>query len=132
MQASISELKFVVRSLARSPLFTATAVLSLALGIGANSAIFSLLDQVLLRALPVKDPQQLVYLNWKGEFSGFTFGNHAFSYPMYIGFRDRTSDIFQGVIARFTTAVDVGSKGVAERADAELVSGNYFGVLGVP
>jgi predicted permease len=131
MERLLFDLKFVLRSLARSPLFTAVAVLSLALGIGANSAIFSLLDQVLLRSLPVEDPQQLVSLDWDGDFSGYQFGRHTFSYPMYLGFRDGTADVFSGVVARFTSAVDVGWKGVAERADAELVSGNYFGVLGV-
>jgi putative ABC transport system permease protein len=77
-----SDLKFVLRSLGRNPLFVLVAVMSLALGIGANSAIFSLLDQVLLRSLPVKDPQQLVSLDWDGTFSGSARNDHAFSYPM--------------------------------------------------
>jgi predicted permease len=131
MERLLFDLKFVLRSLWRNPLFTIVAVLSLALGIGANSAIFSLLDQVLLRSLPVRDPQQLVSLNWDGDFSGYQFGSNTFSYPMYLGFRDGTSDVFSGVVARFTGAVDVGWKGVAERTDAELVSGNYFQILGV-
>src|SRR5438270_709332 len=131
MERLLFDFKFVLRSLARNPLFTAVAVLSLALGIGANSAIFSLLDQVLLRSLPVEDPQQLVSLDWDGDFSGYQFGKHTFSYPIYLGFRDGTADVFSGVVARYTSAVDIGWKGVAERADAELVSGNYFGVLGV-
>ncbi|MBV9038894.1 MAG: ABC transporter permease [Acidobacteriaceae bacterium] len=131
MERLLFDLKFVLRSLSRSPLFTAVAVLSLALGIGANSAIFSLLDQVLLRSLPVKDPQQLLSLDWDGDFSGYMFGRHTFSYPMYLGFRNGTAEVFSGVIARYTSAVDVGWKGTAERTDAELVSGNYFEVLGV-
>jgi len=126
-----SDLKFVLRSLAKSPLFTGVAVLSLALGIGANSAIFSLLDQVMLRSLPVKDPQQLVSLDWDGTFSGFAWDAHTFSYPMYVAFRDKAGAAFSGVIARFGTQIDVGWKGAAERANAELVSGNYFQVLGV-
>ena len=131
MERLLFDLKFVLRSLSRSPLFTVVAVLSLALGIGANSAIFSLLDQVLLRSLPVKDPQQLLFLDWEGDFSGYMFGKHAFSYPMYLGFRDGTANVFSGVVARYNSPVDVGWKGVAERTDAELVSGNYFQVLGV-
>src|SRR5256714_2571360 len=92
-----SDLKFVLRSLGRNPLFVLVAVMSLALGIGANSAIFSLLDQVLLRSLPVKDSQQLVSMDWDGTFSGSTRNDHAFSYPMYAGFRDKTKDLFEGV-----------------------------------
>lgn len=131
MERLLADLKLVVRGLARSPLFTGVAILSLALGIGANSAIFSLLDQVLLRSLPVKNPQQLVSLSWEGAFSGFSMGPHTSSYPMYVAFRDKTSKIFSGVIARFGTQIDVGWNGVADRANAELVSGNYFQVLGV-
>ncbi len=126
-----SDLKFVLRSLGRSPLFVIVAVLSLALGIGANSAIFSLLDQVILRSLPVKDPRRLVSMDWKGAFSGSMHDEHTFSYPMYRAFRDKSKNMFDGVIARFQTPVDLGWRGVAERANAELVSGNYFDVLGV-
>jgi predicted permease len=126
-----SDLKFVLRSLGRSPLFVLVAVMSLALGIGANSTIFSLLDQVLLRSLPVKDPQRLVSMDWDGTFSGSARNDHAFSYPMYVGFRDKTENIFAGVLARYATPVDLGWRGAAERANAELVSGNYFDVLGV-
>jgi hypothetical protein len=126
-----SDLKFVLRSLGRSPLFVLVAVMSLALGIGANSTIFSLLDEVLLRSLPVKDPQPLVSMDWDGTFSGSARNDHAFSYPMYVGFRDKTENIFAGVLARYATPVDLGWRGAAERANAELVSGNYFDVLGV-
>lgn len=125
------ELKFVLRSLVKNPLFTGVAIISLALGIGANAAIFSLLDQVLLRSLPVKNPQQLVSFDWDGTFSGFAWGAHTFSYPMYSSFRDKTGGIFSGVIARFGTQIDVSWKGIAERANGELISGNYFPVLGV-
>jgi len=131
MERVASDLKFVLRSLARSPLFVLVAVVSLALGIGANSAIFSLLDQVLLRSLPVKDPQRLVSLTWKGAFAGSMANEHTFSYPMYAAFRDKSSDVFDGLTATFDSFVDIGWKGVAQRANAELVSGNYFDVLGV-
>jgi hypothetical protein len=65
-----SELRFAARSLARSPVFSSVAMLSLALGIGANMAVFTLLDQVLLRPLPVQDPQHLVQLKEVGDFYG--------------------------------------------------------------
>ncbi len=131
MEHVTSDLKFVLRSLSRSPLFVLVAVISLALGIGANSAIFSLLDQVLLRALPVTDPTRLVWMDWDGTFSGTARNKHAFSYPMYTAFRNKAKDLFEGVIARYQTPVDLGWKWTAERANAELVSGNYFEVLGV-
>lgn len=126
-----SDLKFVLRSCVNSPLFVTVAVLSLALGIGANSAIFTLLDQVLLRSLPVQAPQQLVMLRWDGTISGFVFDLHTFSYPEYVEFRDGSKDLLDGLAARFGTPADIGWKGVAERNNIELVSGNYFKVLGV-
>lgn len=131
MESIRSDLRFVVRSLSKSPLFVVVAVASLALGIGANSAIFSLLDQVMLRMLPVKNPQQLVLVDWDGTFSGRAQNDHAFSYPMYVAFRDKNPGVFQGLLAHFPTSMDVRSKGTAERATGELVSGNYFDVLGV-
>lgn len=131
MERVFTDLKFVLRSLIKSPLFAAVAVVSLALGIGANAAIFSLLDQVLLRSLPVKDPQQLVALDWDGTASGFFWNVHTFSYPEYVAFREDSHDVLAGLAARFPTPVDVGWHGSAERKFAELVSGNYFEVLGV-
>ncbi|HTW65580.1 MAG TPA: ABC transporter permease, partial [Bryobacteraceae bacterium] len=131
MERVASDIKFVLRSFAKSPLFVAVALLSLALGIGANSAIFSLLDQVLLRSWPVKDPQQLVALDWHGTISGFVWNEHTFSYPMYKEFRDDSKEWMDGVVARFDAPVDVGWNGSAERKNAEVVSGNYFQVLGV-
>jgi predicted permease len=108
------------------------ALLSLALGIGANSAIFSLMDQVLRRSLPVKEPKQLVWMDWDGTFQGRAMNDHAFSYPMYQAFRDKNPGIFTGVASRFVTTVDVQKdKGTPNRARAELVSGNFFEVLGV-
>src|SRR5580692_10862473 len=82
------DLRYALRQFARSPGFTAAAVLSLALGIGANTAIFSLLDQVLLRPLPVHDPQQLVLLEWQGLFYGPSMGEDMLSYPAYRDIRD--------------------------------------------
>src|SRR5436309_4238646 len=80
-------LRLTIRALARTPLFTLVAIFSLALGIGANTAIFSLLDQVLLRILPVKNPYELVYLYHPGPLQGSVStdegGDPSFSYPMF-------------------------------------------------
>ncbi len=131
MESLRSDIRFVLRSLSKNPLFVIVAVLSLSLGIGANSAIFSLLDQVLLRMLPVKEPQQLVMLDWDGAFAGRQMGDHAFSYPMYVDFRDKNPHVFSGLLSQYPISLDVRSGTNAERARGELVSGNYFEVLGV-
>ena len=128
------DLRFAFRTLARSPLFTAVAVLSLALGIGANTSIFSLLDQVLYRSLPVRDPKALTVFHVDQEHSpGMSSSDNnesVFSYPMYRDLRDRSS-VFSGVVARAGVAVSVSWNGQTERARAEMVSGNLFEVLGV-
>jgi predicted permease len=124
------DFRFALRSFRRSPVFTAVAVASLALGIGANTAIFTLLDQVLLRMLPIREPGRLVQLDQKGPNNGSIHGARAFSYPMYQDFRDR-SEVFSGVIARFPTSVSLTFRSQTERVRAELVSGNYFEVLAV-
>jgi predicted permease len=124
------DLRHAVRGLRKNPAFTLVVVATLALGIGANVAIFSLMDQVLFRSLPVRDPGELVLLDGPGPFRGRTHNNMTFSYPMYTDFRNR-NEVFAGVLARFQMSMTVGWKGVAERADGDLVSGNYFEVLGV-
>jgi putative ABC transport system permease protein len=128
-------LRYALRQLAKAPGFAAVAVVTLALGIGANTAIFSLLDQALLRTLPVKDADRLVILQSQGSFNGHTSsrlggGDFSFSYPMYRDLRDRNS-VFSGLIA--TDKVDLGVQwhNQPELVDAEMVSGNYFDVLGV-
>jgi predicted permease len=124
------ELRQALRQIARSPGFSLIVVLTLGLGIGANTAIFSLLDQVLLRRLPVSHPEELVVLDGPGAFSGRTENDQAFSHPMYLDFRDR-NQVFSGVIARFPAGVSVAHQGRTELANLELVSGNYLDVLGV-
>ena len=124
------DFRFALRTLARSPVFTAVAVLSLALGIGANTAIFSLLDQLLLRMLPVRDPAEFVQLAGRGSHYGSNWGMDAMSYPMYRDFRDKAS-VFSGVVCRRSFIGSLGHNGQVERARVELVSGNYFQVLGV-
>ena len=127
------DFRYGLRELRRGPGFALTIVLLLALGIGANTAIFSLTNQILLSVLPVKEPHKLVLLNWRGQFIGGSAHGwkDTFSYPAYIELRDANQVVFSGIAARFESPVDVSDNGFAERANAELVSGNYFDVLGV-
>src|SRR5690349_18485129 len=130
-----NELRVAVRLLLKTPAFTLTAVLSLALGIGANTAIFTLLDQVMLRPLPIESPNQLVVLKYTGGETGSIRARDEaalyFSYPMYRDLRDQNS-VFSGVLASFRSEIAVNWHGRTEPASAELVSGNYFDVLRVP
>src|SRR4051794_41774018 len=96
----LHDARYAVRTLAAAPAFTVIVVLTLALGIGANTAIFSLTDQVLLRLLPVKAPERLVLLDGPGAVRGRTFNNRTFSYPMLKDARDQNT-VFAGVIPRF-------------------------------
>jgi len=123
--------RFAVRSLGKSPLLTGVAVLSLALGIGANTAIFTLFDQVLLRTLPVEEPESLVMFKTEGSHYGSNRGPNMQSYPMFRDYRER-NDVMTGVFCRRGEVVNLGYGASTERAEAELVSGNYFEVLGVP
>ena len=125
-----NDLRYALRTLRNSPLFTTIAILSLALGIGANAAIFTLLDQVLLRMLPVKEPQQLVALRMEGSHYGSNWGMNAISYPMYKDFSEQ-NQVFSGMFARFAIPTSLGFGNRTERVNAELVSGTYFPVLGV-
>ncbi|HKW96971.1 MAG TPA: ABC transporter permease [Bryobacteraceae bacterium] len=127
------DLRFGLRTLRRSPVFTLVAVASLALGIGANTSIFSLLNQVMFRMLPVAEPERLVVLHTDGQRNGRSTsdnGESVFSYPMYKDLRDR-SQVFSGMIARARAPVSLAYEGKTERAGAELVTGNFFEVLGV-
>jgi predicted permease len=125
------DLRHAVRTLVRTPTFTLTATLSLALGIGANAAIFSLVDQVLLRLLPVREPGSIVLIDWRGNAlaDGWGSGN-LMSYPMCRDLQAQTQ-FFDGVFCRHPTTVNL-SVGEAHRPVlAEIVSGTYFPVLGV-
>jgi putative ABC transport system permease protein len=130
MQALWRDLKHAIRRLRRSPGFALVVILTLGLGVGANAAIFSLMDQVLIRPLPVRQPSELVLLDGPGAFQGRTFNEMTFSYPMYKDFRDQNA-VFSGVLARFPTQMTVVWNGQSERVEGELVTGNYFEVLGV-
>jgi len=126
----LRDLKYTFRMLGRTPGFTAVAVLTLALGIGANTAIFTLLDQVLLRLLPVKDPQQLVLLTMKGRHYGSNWGGNAISHPMFRDFRAH-NEVFSDMFCRFANSASLSFGQQAERVSVELVSGTYFSTLGV-
>jgi len=135
MSSWILDVRYALRTLRRSPGFAAAAIATLALGIGANAAIFSLVDRVLLKLLPVRAPRELVLLRSPGNRQGSTWSDgddaYSFSYPMYRDLRDQ-NQVFQGLLGVFPFAASVAERGQTERASGELVSGNYFGVLGVP
>jgi putative ABC transport system permease protein len=134
MNALWQDFRYGLRMMAKNPGFTAIAVLTLALGIGANTAIFSLLNQVLLRKLPVKNPDELVLLRSPGPKQGHVWSDgddsEIFSYPLYKGIAKNTT-VFDGVIARYQFPASVSDHGQTDRASGELVSGNYFEMLGV-
>lgn len=149
----LRDLRYACRGLLRAPLFTVVALVSIALGIGANTAIFTLVDQVLLRQLPVREPEQLVLFTQRGPHHGNNRGGNTTSFPMYEDFReafvDRTlapalprvslpydalpaaSPLFSGMFARYAMSLNVGYGGQTDRVSGELVSGTYFPVLGV-
>ncbi len=108
MTLPTNDLRLAVRGLLRSPLFATVAILSLALGIGANTAIFTLIDQILLRKLPVADPEQLVMLYQQGSHNGSNMGARMHSYPMYQEFQKR-AEPFSEVLCR-RLVPDVGQR----------------------
>ena len=147
------DLIYALRQLRKNPGFTAVALLTLALGIGANTAIFSLIDAVMLKMLPVRQPEQLVLLNWVTEsqpgtmpwFAHSLSGDSgqdptgritstAFPYPVFEGIRDRNNnEEFSSVMAFADTdgRLNVSVGGQAGLADGQLVSGDFFSTLGV-
>ena len=120
----LSDVRFALRNLRKAPVFSAVAVLSLALGIGANTAIFTLIDQLILRLVPVKNPSELVLLDSHGNHYGNNRGANSFSYPMYKDF-EAGNQVFSGILARVALPVSMGFHGQTERAAGELVSGSY-------
>jgi predicted permease len=130
LDAVMRDARHTLRLLRRSPVFTFVAVLSLALGIGANTAIFTLLDQAVLRRLPVRDPEQLLMIWTSGPSLGSNQGSRASSYPMYQDFQRQASTLSH-VFCRYITPVSITVGGQSDRVIGELVSGNYFQALGV-
>src|SRR6266508_4642532 len=125
------DIRYSARSFLRSPSFTATTVLSLALGIGATTAIYSLVNQVVLQALPVHQPERLVLIDWNGDPLCCGRGTwNLMSYPICreLQVQDR---LFEGVLCRAATTVNLSTGGEPRPAAVEIVSGSYFPVLGV-
>ncbi|HLF82954.1 MAG TPA: ABC transporter permease, partial [Blastocatellia bacterium] len=123
----LQDLRYGARMLLRRPGLTVIAVVTLALGIGANTAIFSLVNTVLLRPLPVERPEQLVSLN-SASPTGESFP--TLSYPNYRDYRDR-NEVLAGLLCYRFSPISLSNNGVNERMWSYLVSGNYFDVLGV-
>src|SRR5476649_624206 len=147
IETFLQDLRYAARMLRRSPGFAAVVVVSLALGIGANTAIFSAIDAVMLRMLPVEEPQQLVMLEWHAskwpekyveDLEGSSFGNehdgqssYSFTYAQYQHFKNQ-NHVFSSTFAfaANSDAVNVGIDGRAESAVIQGVSGNYFAGMG--
>jgi predicted permease len=127
----VYDLRFSARSFLRSPSFTATAVLTLAVGIGATTALYSLIDQIVLRALPVDHPERLVLIDWIGFQYAETLGtDNLMSYPICQDLQQQ-KQFFDGVFCRAATTINLSTSGEPRLTTAELVSGAYFSVLGV-
>jgi predicted permease len=124
------DLRFSLRAMRRSPLFASVAILSLALGIGANTAIFTLMDQLMLRQLPIKDPDQLVMLYQRGAHNGNNMGIRMHSYPIYQDIQQKAAP-FSEVLCRRLVSASVSVDNQTERVETEMVSGNFFTMLGV-
>jgi predicted permease len=127
MQTLWQDLRYGLRMLAKRPGFTLIVALTLALGIGANTAVFSLIDAFLLKLLPVRDPQQLVFVRATNPRGGIT---DSFPYPIFEQFRDQSRS-FSGIFAYDHTRVSVTVEGQPEMVWGDFVSGSYFDVLGV-
>ncbi len=135
MDALMQDVRFALRQLRKSPGFTLTVVVTLALGIGANAAIFTLFDQALLRMLPVEKPKELVRFEWSGAYSGSasSFGgdtSNYFSYPMYKDLLTK-NQVFTGILATDRVGAGISWHNQAEARDGEVVTGNYFELLGL-
>ncbi len=130
MTTPIADLRYAIRGLRRSPLFAAVAILSLALGIGANTAIFTLIDQVLLRKLPVNRPDRLVMLYQRANNMGSNMGSRMNSYPLYQDLQQKGAPLAE-VLCRRLVSASLAVDNQTERVEAEMVSGNYFTALGV-
>ncbi len=132
MRDFVYDLRFSIRSFLRAPSFAATVILSLALGIGATTAIYSLVDQILLHSLPVRQPERLVLIDWHGEDVSSGFGSwNLMSYPICRDLEQQTR-IFDGVFCRALTTLNLSTGSDPKPTTAEIVSGSYFAVLGVP
>src|SRR5215470_16018543 len=128
MQTFLQDFRYGFRMLLKNPGFTVVAVVTLSLGIGANTAIFSVTDKLLLRSLPVKDPQQLFLITSVSVSPHFV--SNAFSYPVFNDYRTQNT-VFSGLLAFSRTELELTTNNGIERIKSEYVSGNYFDVLGI-
>ena len=122
------DVRYAFRIFAKTPIITIVAVLSLALGIGANTAIFSLIDTVMLRMLPVQKPEELQQLLTRSAKGGTP--NSSFTNPLWEQVRDQ-QDVFSGIFAWSPTQFDLAQGGEAHYVRGSWVSGQYFSTLGV-
>ncbi|HZR23656.1 MAG TPA: ABC transporter permease [Vicinamibacterales bacterium] len=124
------DVRFGARTLSKNRAFSLVAIATLALGIGANTAMFSIVDQMLLRLLPVKQPDLLVKVTVLGNNFGDSYGADRMSWPMFEDLRNR-NEVFSGMFCRFPATVAIGYGDRTAQVRAELVSGSYFSVLGI-
>jgi predicted permease len=144
IEALIQDARYGLRQMRRQPAFTIVAILSLALGIGANTAIFSLIDAVLLKTLPVKDPEELILLKWESgqnppaelisgsvSMSGGSLSSTSFSFHAYEQFRQQVEALSDVIAFAELERLNASIDGQAELASGQVVSGNYYKALGV-
>jgi len=134
LECWLSDLRLSIRSLRKAPVFTLMTILSLSLGIGATTIVFTVTKQVVLDFLPVPQPERLVILHNEGVEEGHTRNTgirSAFSYPLYRDMNAATGALFQGIVGRLAEGVTLAHGQESELVRCELVSGNYFDVLGV-
>src|SRR6202035_4317659 len=131
----LNDLRYSIRQLRKAPGFTLVCALTLALGIGANTAVFSVMNAVLLKSLPVADPDRVVYLNTSDapKRTGTVDSRETFSYPVYDTLRQQQRGLTQvmAYVPLATSKVPVRYEGEPEEAEGDMVSGNFFSGLGV-
>jgi predicted permease len=128
--AMFSDLRYSLRSLAQNPLFAIVGILSLVVGIGANTAVFSLMDKILLESLPVEKPRELVFVGQTGGDFGRVDRDNAFSYPMFQDLR-RENQVFSGMLAHAPAQLAFRDGETTLRVEADIVSGDFFPTLGI-
>jgi predicted permease len=128
METLLQDIRYGLRMLRRSPAFTVVAMITLALGIGANTTIFSMVNSFLLRPLPVQDPGRITTLT---EMQKDGSNNNVFSVPEYRDIRNQTDDVFSGLLSYQFGMDGLAANGKTDRILSNYVSGNYFSVLGL-